>query len=69
MELSERPLTEKIWDFGTKNNKETYMFEKLGSFIADQAENINKQTYIFEKGESFVAAQAENVGSLGAAQA
>ena len=43
------PLLKNDGDFGTKNNKETYIF-KRGSFGQPRSEKWNKQMYIFEKG-------------------
>ena len=37
-------------DFGAKNNKETYIFLKQGSFDLARSEKCNKESYIFEKG-------------------
>ena len=49
--LREKPLTENEGDFGTKNNKEMYIFLKGGSFEAAQVGKVEqtKFMYIFEK--------------------
>ena len=44
--LSERPLTENEGDFGTKNNKETYIFKK-GSFWATQVGKVEHTNIYF----------------------
>ena len=44
--LSERPLTEKRGDFGTKNNKETYI-SKWGSFGAAQVGKLEQTNVYF----------------------
>ena len=54
-------------DFGTKNNKETFIF-KRGYFGAAQVGKVETSVY-FWKGGSFGVVQVENVESLGAAQA
>ena len=54
-------------DFGTKNNKETYIF-KRGSFGVAQVGKVETNVYVWKVG-SFRAVLIENVESLGAAQA
>ena len=40
----------KTEDFGAKNNKETYIFLKQGSFRSAQVGKAEQKLYIFEKG-------------------
>ena len=56
--LSERPFTERTGDFGTKNNKEMYIFVK-GSFCSGPGRNRR----------SLGTAQAENGAGGGGAGA
>ena len=45
--LSERSLTEKTGDFGAKDNKETYMFLKRGSFRTSQVGKAEQRIVYF----------------------
>ena len=45
--LSERPLMGKTWDFGAKNNNETYIFLKRGSFRSSQVEKAEQRIVYF----------------------
>ena len=66
--LSERPLTENRGGFGTKNNKETYIFKRR-IFWSSPGRKSGTNKCIFLKRGSFGAVQVEKVESLGEAQA
>ena len=65
---SERPLIENRGGFGTKNNKETYIFKRR-IFWSSPGRKSGTDKCIFLKRGSFGAVQVEKVESLGAAQA
>ena len=69
--LSERLLTEKQGDFGTKNNKEMYIFKRGGGvFWSSPGRKKVEQTNVYLwKVVSFGAVEVEKVESLGAVQA